>query len=127
MAENGSFEVPQETRAKRFGRVVGTFSVTDIPEGEAPFQIREEWLGVGLPVRSRLVQEFKGPINTYLNLISGHSTEHFHRVPIYGADAIEALTLANKLDAAQYWAENGYSLGILVFRAAEGELHLNQP
>ncbi|MFZ1484263.1 MAG: hypothetical protein WAS36_04605 [Candidatus Saccharimonadales bacterium] len=98
-----------------YGPVIVDFTVTEVPEGAAPLHIKEQWLGVKLPVRESNL----GRLATrYLDLLSGEFRENPYPVPIEGVEAVSALEDAGRLDASAHWTP--YSDGLFTFRAYEG-------
>lgn len=103
-----------------YGPVAASFTINQIPEGGAPQKIREQWIGVPLPVRQAHI-EF-GSMNTasYIDFLT--RTEKINRFPvrILGMEAIDALIDAEKPEAADFWRPHEF--GIFIFRGYEGEL-----
>lgn len=57
------------------------FHVTRLPDGDAPREIRDAWIGLDLPIRAKI--------------------EHY--VPVLGADALLALKKEGKTEAYEWW------------------------
>ena len=85
----------------------GTFTITEVPGGFPPEEIRQEWVGVQLPVRNMDRVEDSG------------------EVEISPADAILSLLNNGRLDAADWFIKAGIAFAPFgpswVFQAAEGE------
>jgi hypothetical protein len=100
--------------------ILSWFIVGTMPEGEAPIEIKEQWLGVPLPVR------MKAPRLDYrVGVLSGERiTSVKDAIPVNTDDAILALRAAGKEEAADWWEANGHTHGdpTLLFDAAEGKL-----
>jgi hypothetical protein len=92
--------------------IEGTFTVTTTPAGFPPEHIRQEWVGVELPVRSmeRINDDFEVEIN-----------------PV---DAILSLLNNGKLDGADWFMKAGIAFSAFgpswVFRSNEGEAKLTE-
>lgn len=91
------------------------YRVTRTPAGEAPQSVREEWVGVILPVKE-LIGRCRGA-----GVLTGAPSPIADGVAVRGVDAIEALKAADRLDAARWWEEN-YKGNELLFEKSEGEL-----
>jgi len=100
-----------------FGLVVARFVLTRTPAGAAPVSIKEQWIGVALPVREIL---HGGPPIQYEDALSGEAKVNMSPVQVVGIEAVSALRQAVRNTAAEFWAEYAYDL--LIFRAHEGEL-----
>lgn len=91
----------------------GTLTITEVPEGFPPENIREAWVGVQLPVRG-------------LGQLTGDG-----KVRIPPADAILSLLNAGRLDAADWFIRAGISFGPLDytwgFNVADGTLEWTDP
>lgn len=106
---------------RQYGPIVAEFEITQKPFGAAPESIRQGWMGVVLPLRSELLEEWGG-VQRYVDVQTGEVRENPEAVPVYGFDAVFALDDAGKKDEAAYWHEIGLSYGTFIFRAHEGEL-----
>ena len=115
----------QEERARFLGDVIATFTVQQLPQGAAPQTIREQWIGVPLPVREKTLNEAaETPI--YTDALTDEQVLNVEAVPVYGYDAIEALQEAGRDDAAEFWHLQGFGFAELVFRASEGALQASE-
>lgn len=80
--------------------------ITATPEGEAPLDVRESWIGTVLPVREdstkRISDRHDGNANTY---------------PVITEDAIKALRLQGRGESADWWRFH-FEAGII-----KNELH----
>jgi hypothetical protein len=116
---------------KMYGPIDDRFTITQLPEGNAPENIREQWLGVSLPVRRiHAVRFMHGYIgrrmlsvaedSSFLDAISGKRPDSYNMFPveIRGLDAIDSLQEAGKEEAAKFWKP--YELAMLAFRHYEG-------
>lgn len=88
--------------------IEGVFTITKVPDGVPPQEVREEWVGVELPVR---------------NIERGQAQDE---VEVSPADAIISLLRSGRLDAAEWFAASGIPLemfgGTWVFRATDGSV-----
>ena len=87
--------------------IKGTFTVDTVPEGTPPLDVRENWVGVELPLRQpRMLRHGE--------------------VTISPADAILSLLAFGKLDAATWFIETSAELAPLgpywVFRSNDGRI-----
>jgi hypothetical protein len=62
-----------------------TFEVTSVPQGEAPFKIREQWVGTRLPVRTELVK--------------------YQSISVLAVDGLVALKRAERQEAHDWWQD----------------------
>ena len=99
-----------------YGPVALNFLLTQTPEGAAPDHIREQWVGVQLPIRHG---NLGGLATRYVDLLSGEHKENDEPVAVVGIEGMYALREAGKAEAAAFWAP--YAGRLLVFRAHEGE------
>lgn len=106
---------------EEIGRVVANFTLTQVPEGGAPDDIKAQWLGVPLPVRDKALEAASGK-QIYFDLITQRMIENTDSIPVQAFDAIVALRLASRVQAAQFWESNVPLLSELVFRGYEGDL-----
>lgn len=99
------------------------FVVRQVPQGDAPQEIKQQWVDVPLPIRYQLVEAPRVSL--------GHGVDAFEdvviiddAVDIEGFDAIKALRLFGRPEAADYWDTvlRGYGYPELGFRAREGQL-----
>lgn len=100
------------------------FMVTETPQGGAPEAIRRGWVGVALPVREP--RPVEGP-ETYVgrDLASREMRWIDDGVAVDPSDAIAALRLFERAEAADWWAAyvpTNPLLKSLVFRTGEGRL-----
>jgi hypothetical protein len=82
--------------------ILSWFTVTDIPEGEAPEAIRKSWIGVTLPSREDTPVHGRAGIG----VLSGAGFDVEHAVSIRTDDAIIALRGAGKHVTADWWQKN---------------------
>jgi hypothetical protein len=113
-----------ELIAGELGQIVASFTIQKVPQGGAPDDVKEAWLGVSLPIRSENIPDGKLPNRQVaFDEITEQYNEINSPVKIYGLDAVMALDQAGKVEAAEYWLNTGFVLATLVFRANEGELN----
>ena len=95
--------------SQRYGRVIGWFTVTVVPEGHHPEEVKQSWLGVPLPIRDEYA--FSAEI-----------------VPVYAADAYNALAdNRSPVETLEYWAKVFMGRNpVLYFNLPEGTLERNQ-
>ena len=101
------------------------FRVRSLPEGGAPLEIRQQWLGLLLPIRQP--RPVEGP-ESYIG------TDVMDRrvlrqiadgVAVEPADALKVLRLCERADAADWWEAllaRRPAVASLVFRRHEGDL-----
>jgi hypothetical protein len=120
--------------------IVHWFVPNTTPEGGAPDEVREQWMGVPLPVReSNATHSERELVDGYLighdvnrPLRAGniHLNDPNEMVAINLGDAIKALALAGKTDASGWWQHYAdvkppYTGERLMFKKAEGEICSN--
>ena len=111
---------------KIFGPVVAEFKITQTPQGGAPSEIKNQWIGVTLPVRENNVVRLENGYAEYYDYISDEVKQNDAPVCILAREAIRALIKAGKDEAADFWKQ--YQIDTLVFRSYEGELKfLDEP
>lgn len=98
------------------------FILKTVPEDSAPEEIKEQWLGVPLPCRRPFIEGSE----QFLGFDVGAGLETLKivedGVAIEADDAIIALSLFNKVDAAKWWEDYCGQMGVeLVFRVVEGQ------
>lgn len=97
--------------------------IISVPEGEAPEEIRKDWVGVVLPV-SRT--SGLGPAGAFIRkgVESGQFISSANGYAVLTADAIRALELAGKTGAASYWKARKMLVATdeLIFRQEEGQI-----
>jgi hypothetical protein len=99
-----------------YGPVALNFVLTQTPQGGAPDDIKEAWIGVKLPVREG---NLGGLAVRYVDLLTGELKNNDSPVPIAGIEAVHALAEAGQEAAAEFWIP--YQLGLFTFRAYEGD------
>lgn len=110
----------EEILVAEYGPVAATFTITSVPAGGAPESIKEDWVGVPLPVRAVHLGESALARTTYYDHLTDSEVDNEAPVSIVGYDAVDALLAANKIEAATYWS--GYIHALFTFRAHEGQL-----
>jgi hypothetical protein len=112
--------LPERTlnRLKRsYGPVAVRFTIRQIPSLEdTPDNIREDWLGITLPVRRDNVAKLT---TDHLDLLHGGFKQSDQTVLVADIEAIHQLDLAGRHDAAFHYLQ--FEVGLLAFRACEGE------
>lgn len=99
-----------------YGPITLNFILTQTPQGGAPDHIKEQWIGVKLPVRE---QNLGRLATRYMDLLSGEFKENDEPIPVAGIEAVRALEEAGKDEAARFWVP--YQMGMFTFRAFEGK------
>jgi len=99
------------------------FAVDRLPAGEAPLEVREQWVGLALPVRHDRYVEGPEPL-VGRGVKSFTARHHSDGVIVLSPDAIDALSEAGRSGAAAYWEVHLGRLGFpaLLFNVSEGRL-----
>lgn len=122
MMENMS-ELSPEIKAAlddTYGPVLAEFTLNQTPQGGAPVEIREQWIGIPLPVRERnLARLALGSIECF-DFLTFSTKQNDNPVSIAGIEAVDALVVAERFEAANFWLT--YQAGLFTFRVYEGEL-----
>lgn len=105
---------------KELGEVVAEFTITQRPESGAPEHIKQEWIGLTLPVRAGKLACMDARPRDYFDDLRGELIENTEPVTIFGPEAVQALKDADKLEAAKYWSIHEDQ--DFIFKASEGEL-----
>jgi len=89
--------------------------IVAVPPGEAPLWVREQWVGLELPLAANTAKPqayvtsgvLSGPLS-FWQLILGHFLGRLKRASGYPVDAAEALSVleTKSPEAAQWWHEN---------------------
>ena len=103
-----------------YGPVLATFTLDQVPESAAPISIREQWVGITLPVRERALAKLAFGQIEYFDILSFNEKSNPDPVSISGYEAVDALDEAGRDDAVDFWAP--YSEGEFTFRGYEGTL-----
>jgi hypothetical protein len=98
------------------------FVLRTVPQGSAPEEIKEQWLGVPLPCRRPFIEGSE----QFLGFDAGAGLETLKivedGVAVEADDAIVALNLFGKEEAARWWDNICGQVGAeLVFRVVEGQ------
>ncbi len=108
----------------RAGAIVYWFLITTTPTGGAPEAVREAWVGIPLPVRRPRAVEGPEP-HVARDVRDRRVTFITDGVAVEPADAVKALRLFGRGDAAAWWeshVERHPMTVALVFRTSEGRL-----
>jgi hypothetical protein len=92
---------------------VATVRITSVPPGEAPFEIREAWVGLELPLKRKNPQRYlgsgvlSGPRNT-LQTLAHLITFRLHLHTGFVVPSLAAVEILEKTQphAARWWREN---------------------
>ncbi len=115
---------------RTYGPIETTFTVTTVPEGGAPFDIRQDWVGARLPLRKlhavRLLHGYIGrrfypvPEDKAVDAITGEQLAWpvWGNVEIRGYDAVDSLRDLGRVAAADFWEQ--YKEAMLSFQMSEG-------
>lgn len=103
-----------------YGPVLATFTLDQTPESGAPVAIREQWIGITLPVRERALAQLAFGAVEYFDYLDFNTKRNPDPVSISGFEAVDALDEAGKDEAVDFWAP--YSEGLFTFRGYEGTL-----
>lgn len=103
-----------------YGPVQAEFTLTQIPAGHAPVEIKEAWIGLPLPVREHNLGTLALGTISFHDHLSRTEVTNDEPVPITGIEAVDTLQQSNKLEAARFWMP--YAAGLFTFRTHEGEL-----
>jgi hypothetical protein len=93
------------------------FKILNLPKGEAPLEIREQWVGVTVPVAEVLGDRVGFGVFTYAEVKMENA------IAVSLPEAVQALRSADKPDAADWWEkmpQNQQSQ--LLFEESWGEL-----
>lgn len=105
-----------------YGPVIANFTLDKKPEVVAPLRIREQWLGIPLPVREKNLGKIALSACKNLDLPTSLYLLTDEPVSIVGLEAVDALVEANRLDAVRYWLP--HHMEIFTFRTTEGHINL---
>jgi hypothetical protein len=86
--------------------------IIDTPPGFAPEEIREQWLGIEIPLAENPI-----PADKVVARIGGQNAGGYQ---VKGTDAVEALKDAEKFEAAEFWKP--YASGNFTFKQEVCEL-----
>ncbi len=113
-------EEMREMITEKHGEVVANFTITEMPAGGASETIREEWVGITMPVRVAYLGGRAFEAASYFDELTQTEAVSRDPVTIVGLEAVEALEDAGKNTAADFWQP--YKLGEFIFNGHEGEL-----
>ena len=113
---------PEITRVldEVYGPVLAKFTLSRIPQGGAPDFIKEQWIGVPLPVREQSLAQLAMGAVQYFDYLSFNTRQNSDPVEVAGVEAVHALEEAERFEAADFWLP--YQAGLFAFRGYEGEL-----
>ena len=103
-----------------YGRVLATFTLNQVPASAAPMSIREQWVGITLPVREHALAQLAFGQIKYFDFLSFNERSNPDPVSISGYEAVDALDEAGRDEAVDFWIP--YSEGEFTFRGYEGKL-----
>lgn len=103
-----------------YGPVLATFTLNQTPEGAAPMSIREQWVGITLPVRESALAKLAFGQIEYFDFLGFNEKSNPDPLSISGYEAVDALDEAGRDDAVNFWAP--HSEGLFTFRGYEGKL-----
>jgi hypothetical protein len=110
----------EQSLSEVYGLVGAHFTITDVPQGGAPHEIKEQWVGVTLPVRAaHLGRAALAPRRSF-EILTQQIVENDDPVSVTGLEAVHGLREAGREEAADFWAQ--YQLALFTFRAHEGLL-----
>lgn len=110
----------EQAVAEIYGQVGAQFTITETPAGGAPAAIKEQWIGLTMPVRVANLGRGALEARHAFDVLTMQMTENDAPVSIAGIDALHALDIATKHEAVDFWAP--YGLALFTFRAHEGLL-----
>lgn len=112
----------EEQLEKEYGRVTHLFTITQVPFGFEPEAIRNQWVGVPVPVREHLLSLGQG-LGYSVDFFESHAGQpHPAAVHIVIQDAVVALLNQGRSEAATYLGSRFHPRFVLAFREREGEL-----
>jgi len=103
-----------------YGPILAQFTLQQAPQGGAPEYIKDQWIGVALPVREQSLAQLALGATQYFDYFSFNQKKNEEPVSIVGIEAVNALEDAEKFEAAEFWMP--YMAGLFTFRGYEGEL-----
>lgn len=103
-----------------YGPILATFTLDQTPEGAAPVSIREQWVGITLPVREQALAQLAFGRIEYFDFLSFNKKSNTDPVSVSGYEAVDALDEVGKDEAVDFWAP--HSEGLFKFRGYEGTL-----
>lgn len=110
----------QQILEDAYGPILAQFTLNRVPQGGAPEYIREQWIGVPLPVREQSLAQLAFGSIQYFDYLSFNQKQNDDPVSIAGIEAVHALEEAEKFEASDFWVP--YMGGLFTFRGYEGEL-----
>ena len=114
-------DTPADRLETEWGLVIADFTVQQVPRGFAPEDIREQWVGVRLPVRLWAVMwHMKTAYPAFIDGPTGSLIQNEQPIPVVTEDAQAVLDAAGKKDAASFWRTTTSIGPLLVFEASAG-------
>ncbi len=110
----------KQALTQTYGPVLALFTLKQVPQGGAPDFIKEQWLGVALPIREQSLAQLAIGAVQYFDFLSFNQMQNDDPVSVVGIEAVHALEEAEKFEAADFWLP--YQAGLFIFRGYEGEL-----
>jgi hypothetical protein len=100
-----------------YGEVDGSFTVTRVPAGGMPEEVRQAWVGLELPLREGLSP---GESGEYVDLIPGEARDSALKVPVLAIDGLAVLYAHGRTEATEVFAP---FIGFpFLFNPDEGEI-----
>ena len=110
----------KQALTQTYGPVLARFTLKQVPQGGAPDFIKEQWLGVTLPIREQSLAQLAIGAVRYFDFLSFNQMQNDDPLSVAGIEAVHALEEAEKFEAAAFWLP--YQAGLFTFRGYEGEL-----
>ena len=114
------FPETEQALSEIYGEVGAHFTITETPAGGAPEAIKEQWVGLTMPVRVANLGRGALEARIAFDVLTMQMIENNSPVSVTGIDAIHALEDADKQDAADFWSP--YGLALFTSRGHEGIL-----
>jgi len=103
--------------------IQGWFVARNVPFGAAPEYIKEQWIGVPLPLRQMSPTEAPrvGIGHAIDDILSVHIVDE--AVDVWVFDALKSLDIFERNEAREFWAKMLHPNQGLMFSACEGEVY----
>jgi hypothetical protein len=109
--------------ANKLPNIQAWFVNRQVPIGDAPTDIKEQWVDVPLPLRQMSPHEAP-------TVHIGHGLESMldvsivnDGVAVYAVDAVKALALFARPEAAEFWQEMVDPYQVLIFDGSQGQVY----